>query len=624
MDTTVAMFFCRCADNHKKSLAGDLESATVKTLLEFYHRTYFFDKLLNYNQSLQQAADLSQLWYREYFLELTRGTMIQFPIEMSMPFMLVDHILTSRDPSMIEYVLYPLDLYNDAASYALLRFKKQYLYDEVEAEVDLAFDQFIMRLATEIFTHYKTRASTIMLSSKFKTECKANNHVLEEMSEHRYSTVLAQTSFQLLGRSVDISRLLIQHMNTMLRKSIDLAIRRFEANDLAKIHEFADLIENNRQTHALLSETLTLDPFDEMYAEMNSSVKQPILNRITLTVFAELCTDLIPNFAFNGGSHRFVRPKQAPVFGEGEPRREKQPMASSMYWFGNKNMDKTFAAIHSRYSGFVGRPHFDMIARLLGYGSIAFCIDEMIRVVDHAVKNVVAPFVKILLEGMPGKSKLPVLDYGSDGAIGFYQLSLKDIMSYPDLQTDMFHAFREIGNGIIIFMMLEESLTKEEVLDLAQAMPFQGIVPTQVKEGEDVQKKLAEAAAGVQFMKFNLHLKALKDPLRKQLGGQAELLTQKRLCKGFSIFTAVLRRVKQCLEEAEVDGVRVFQAPPPSNGIMDVDECNQFHRLWSAIVYTSCITGTMSKYDYHQVMHRAKCLSIACSYGRPPFQDPEF
>lgn len=33
------------------------------------------------------------------------------------------------------YVLYPLDLYNDSAHYALITFKKQFLYDEIEAEV---------------------------------------------------------------------------------------------------------------------------------------------------------------------------------------------------------------------------------------------------------------------------------------------------------------------------------------------------------------------------------------------------------------------------------------------------------------------------------------------------------
>ena len=36
---------------------------------------------------------------------------------------------------MMEYILFPLDLYNDSANYALSVFKKQFLYDEIEAEV---------------------------------------------------------------------------------------------------------------------------------------------------------------------------------------------------------------------------------------------------------------------------------------------------------------------------------------------------------------------------------------------------------------------------------------------------------------------------------------------------------
>lgn len=33
------------------------------------------------------------------------------------------------------YILYPLDLYNDSGHFALTKFHKQFLYDEVEAEV---------------------------------------------------------------------------------------------------------------------------------------------------------------------------------------------------------------------------------------------------------------------------------------------------------------------------------------------------------------------------------------------------------------------------------------------------------------------------------------------------------
>lgn len=78
---------------------------------------------------------------------------------MSIPWILIDHILSTQDPALIECILYQLDLYNDAASYSLKKFKKQFLYDEVEAEVNLCFDQFIYKLSEAIFTHYKQLAA---------------------------------------------------------------------------------------------------------------------------------------------------------------------------------------------------------------------------------------------------------------------------------------------------------------------------------------------------------------------------------------------------------------------------------------------------------------------------------
>ena len=56
------------------------------------------------SETMQEACDLSQLWYREFFLEMTMGKRIQFPIEMSMPWVLTDHILNTREASMMEYV----------------------------------------------------------------------------------------------------------------------------------------------------------------------------------------------------------------------------------------------------------------------------------------------------------------------------------------------------------------------------------------------------------------------------------------------------------------------------------------------------------------------------------------
>lgn len=63
-------------------------------------------------------------------------------------------------------VLYPLDLYNDSAHYALTVFRKQFLYDEVEAEVNLCFDQFVYKLSEQIYSYYKHLAGIILLDKR--------------------------------------------------------------------------------------------------------------------------------------------------------------------------------------------------------------------------------------------------------------------------------------------------------------------------------------------------------------------------------------------------------------------------------------------------------------------------
>lgn len=60
---------------------------------------------------------------------------LQFPIECSLPWMLVDHVIESQNAGLLESVLMPFDIYNDAAQQALVVLKQRFLYDEIEAEV---------------------------------------------------------------------------------------------------------------------------------------------------------------------------------------------------------------------------------------------------------------------------------------------------------------------------------------------------------------------------------------------------------------------------------------------------------------------------------------------------------
>lgn len=50
--------------------------------------------------------------------------------------MLVEHVIESKEAGLLESILMPFDIYNDAADYALRSLKQRFLYDEIEAEVN--------------------------------------------------------------------------------------------------------------------------------------------------------------------------------------------------------------------------------------------------------------------------------------------------------------------------------------------------------------------------------------------------------------------------------------------------------------------------------------------------------
>jgi cytoplasmic FMR1 interacting protein len=50
--------------------------------------------------------------------------------------MLVEYVIESQEAGLLESVLMPFDIYNDAADQALRTLKQRFLYDEIEAEVN--------------------------------------------------------------------------------------------------------------------------------------------------------------------------------------------------------------------------------------------------------------------------------------------------------------------------------------------------------------------------------------------------------------------------------------------------------------------------------------------------------
>ena len=104
----------------------------------------------------------------------------------------------------------PLDLYSDSGHFALTKFRKQFLYDEIEAEVNLCFDQFVNKLSKQIFEHYKCRAAAMLLDMQYQMEANLPKNLFPK--GNKYDTLLQQRHIQLLGRSIDLCRLITQRV----------------------------------------------------------------------------------------------------------------------------------------------------------------------------------------------------------------------------------------------------------------------------------------------------------------------------------------------------------------------------------------------------------------------------
>ncbi|KAK6173555.1 hypothetical protein SNE40_016982 [Patella caerulea] len=573
----------------KKTLRKDMDIHHISSIEAFHKTSFFWNYLINFNETLFNCCDLSQLWYREFYLELTMGKRIQFPIEMSMPWVLTDHILETKEPSMMEYILYPLDLYNDSAHYALTKFCQQFLYDEVEAEVNLCFDQFVYKLSDQIFAYYKHLSGSIMLDKRFRAECASQGAKINYPVANRYQTLLKQRHVSILGRYIDLNRLIGQRINAALQKALDVSISRFEAGDITGIVELEGLVECNRLTHKLLSKYLSLNDFDAMMREANHNVSAPY-GRITLHVFWELNYDFLPNYCYNAATNRFVKTKLPFVT---DAKRDKAPNPSPHYIWGTKNLTTAYSTIYSLYTQFVGPPHFHSIVRLLGYQGIAVVIEELLKTIEGFLKGTTQEYVKMLMKVMPPTCKLLRFDYGSPGVMAYYNAQLVDLIQYPDLRTEVFQSFREIGNAILFTVLLEQAMTQAEVCDLKHAAPFQNIIPKPhipIKEGDNrkdketelksFMKQLEKKYAALQVVSV---IKKLGNQTQADIAAEGDLLTRERLCCGLSMFEIVLTRMKSFLQDS------LWHGEPPANGVINIDKSTEFHRLWSAVQFVFCM-----------------------------------
>lgn len=138
----------------------------------------------------------------------------------------------------------------------------------------------------------------------------------------------------ILGHIIDPEPLMSAIITNFLKKSIDVAISRFENSPITHFKEFSSLIEVCKETHNFISKYIQLDEFDLILDSVNGCTSENDRNgRIITHLVHELLNDLVPNYCFNSFTQRFL--KASVLFTEPAPKRS-FPKAKLMHLYGSK------------------------------------------------------------------------------------------------------------------------------------------------------------------------------------------------------------------------------------------------------------------------------------------------
>lgn len=527
----------------------DLEREDLQLMEGFYNESLCFQYLLNYTDTLASNSDLGDLWYREFYLELSGQ--IQFAIELSLPWILTEHVITNQNKSMplVENILYTMDAYNDAANRSLYDLAQRFLYDEIEAEVNLVFDQLIFLVSDHVYSYYKDVVGSRFIDGAYQQRLHQVQQKYIDVPARRYYVPTLQRYVQVLGRVIDLNILITQHMNGKFYKDVEYCIKKFEASELSHIIDFHRAICIVHETHSVLSEHLNLDTFQTIMTEVDEAVgPTAFAGRTMMHVLASLITDVLPNYSYNGFTQRFVR---SPAFLKSVDR-PKNPKADHQHFAYGAHPARAFEMANKLHRSCIGLVHVRALIYTLGITGLPLLINNLLTNLRERLE-ISKAYLDAITEGLP-PCKLPKAMYGLAGCYGVFDALLKPILAYVDLKPEVFQAFKEVGNAICFIQNTSNVLDWRELqqaLHVSKSIPFESMAPS-------------------------FHTSVL------ELAGMANALNESTNRHDWRpLFAGAIQHLCQIIEPFRSSWTEQRAA----NKAIELEASASFHRLWSALTF---------------------------------------
>ncbi|KAJ9553196.1 hypothetical protein OSB04_017241 [Centaurea solstitialis] len=507
--------------------SSEIPANDLKQLETFFYKLSFFLHILDYSVTVATLTDLGFLWFREFYLESSR--VIQFPIDCSLPWMLVDHVLESNNGGLIESVLMPFDIYNDSAQHALVVLKQRFLYDEIEAEVDNCFDIFVSRLCEAIFTHYKSWAASELLDPSFLFTL--DNGEKFSVRPMRFTSLL----------------------------------------NMKRVKELEKLLDILQMTHGFLSRDLTIDSFSIMLSEMMENISLvSYSSRLASQIWTEMQNDFLPNFILCNTTQRFVRSSKVPSAPVQKPS---VPYAKPNFYCGTQELNSAHQSFARLHSGFFGLPHMFSIVRLLGSRSLPWLIRALL---DHISTKITTlePMITGLQEALPKSIGLLPFDGGVTGCMRLVKELLK-WQSKAELKTEILHGIKEVGSALYWMGLLDIVLREVDTTQFMQVASWLGLIPG--ADGQILQSQEEGSSPVVTLFKSATAAIVSTNPtplytMSKQAEA-ADLLYKANLNTGSVLEYAL------AFTSAAIDKYCTKWSAAPKTGFIDITTSKDFYRI---------------------------------------------
>ncbi|TMW64742.1 hypothetical protein Poli38472_011622 [Pythium oligandrum] len=456
------------------SFQRELKSGDVDTLHQFYVESADFSAILDSESVLQDLSSCSELWFREVFLEIMKSP--QVSIEASIPWLMLKRVFRDNSRPTFPLVLSLLDVYNDAALDALDRVQNRCIYDEIDAEARMFLDQMAYFLADEAYLVAKSDATRMVVGYDCieRLQDTAIAQYARRKPKQRTTRVTRMKRIvDVTDEMCDLCLIVGGHVNARFMRDLAVAMAKIEVADVTAVVATDNLLTILRDAHTALGQFLELEPFDLLWDEVTGRAHTPSpyeLTRIQRAISSCVLRDLVQNFGYNEYTCRYFRTPLPAVLRQSLPAsprtvnldgtRDVSLVAAKKALEGiglERECRVGFEVMHRPFRSFLGAPHIQALVSLVTPVELVCIVNDAVDFVTHQIEDIMELCIPVLGSAIP-PYRFPKALYRADGCYGYFESKFKHMMDSEELEAQIFHCFRGIGNALLFVMGVDSAV----------------------------------------------------------------------------------------------------------------------------------------------------------------------